>query len=365
MSKTFRIGFFVLAAVLWMAPLNAAVAAGDISSVSGEMTFDITLDAPADAKVAKLWVPYPGDNVYQDISHVRINGNYSYQGVYREKETGNLMLYAEWAEPVKEQRKLTLTFNATSHLRAVKGATQKENNIPVDVKPYLAASEHIPTTGKIKEAADKATKGKYSIADKSRAVYDWVVDNTYRDPNVVGCGLGEADRMLTQKGGKCADISSVYVAVARAAGVPAREVFGIRIGKDDGVSDMSKGHHCWSEYYLPGAGWIPVDPADVRKAILEKKLDDKGSAEYREKYFQALDPYRIALATGGRDYLLNPKQEGGPLNYFMYPYGEVDGNPMEWLAAQKDLKFKVTFKKDAVKAGADGAVQVAEASAKQ
>jgi transglutaminase-like putative cysteine protease len=348
-----------------MAPLKAASAAGDPSSVSGEMTFDITMDAPADAKVAKLWVPYPGDNVYQDISHVRINGNYSYQGVYREKNTGNLMLYVEWSEPVKEQRKLTLTFNATSHLRTAKGATQTEKEIPVDIKPFLAASEHIPITGKIKEAADKATKGKSNIADKSRAVYDWVVDNTYRDPNVVGCGLGEADKMLTQKGGKCVDISSVYVAVARAAGVPAREVFGIRIGQKDGANDMTGAHHCWSEYYLPGAGWIPVDPADVRKAILEKKLDDKGAAEYREKYFQGLDPFRIALATGGRDYLLNPKQEGGPLNYFMYPYAEVDGKPLEWLAAQKDLKYKVTFNKDAATAAVDSAVQVAGTSAKQ
>lgn len=365
MVMALRIGVFILAVVFSLAPFQPVSAAGDPASVSGEMSFDITVDAPADAKVAKLWVPYPGDNIYQDIGKVRISGNYSYQGIYREKDTGNLMLYAEWTEPVKEQRKLTLTFNATSHLRAEKGATQKENNIPVDIQPFLASSEHIPTTGKIKETADKATKGKYNIAGKARAVYDWVVDNTFRDPNVQGCGIGDVEKMLTQKGGKCADISSVYVAVARAAGVPAREVFGIRIGKDDGVSDMTKGHHCWAEYYLPGAGWIPVDPADVRKAILEKKLDDKGAAEYREKYFQGLDPYRIALATGGRDYLLSPKQDGGPLNYFMYPYAEVDGKPLEWLAAQKDLKFKVTFKKDSATAATDSVAQVADANVKQ
>lgn len=322
-----------------------AVRAEEPDSVSGEMTMDITVDTPPGGALIRLWVPYPGDNAYQNIRNVRVRGNYLYQGVYREKDTGNLMLYAEWNAPAAEKPALSLSFTAATTTRSEKGAAQTGSDIPVDIRPFLVSGPRIPTTGKVKEIADKAAQGRRDIAGKARAVYDWVVDNTFRDPNVTGCGIGDVEKTLAQKGGKCTDISSVFVAVARAAGVPAREVFGVRTGRDDGVTDMTKGHHCWAEYYLPGAGWIPVDPADVRKAMLEKKLDEAGAREYREKYFQALDPYRIALATGGRDFYLNPKQQGGPLNYFMYPYAEVDGKPLEWLAAQKELKFKVTFTK--------------------
>ncbi len=98
---------------------------------------------------------------------------------------------------------------------------------------------------------------------------------------------------------------------------------------------------------MPGTWWVPLDPDNVRKKILEEKLenDKAGTDKYREFYFNGVDKYRISLSEGGRSLYLSPKQNDGPLNYFMYPYAEVDGKALEWLAAQKDLKYKVTFKK--------------------
>jgi len=78
-------------------------------------------------------------------------------------------------------------------------------------------------------------------------------------------------------GGKCADINAVFVALARSAGIPARDVYGIRIAdsargyKSLGKSgDITKAQHCRAEFYAAGYGWFPVDPADVRKVILEE-----------------------------------------------------------------------------------------------
>jgi transglutaminase-like putative cysteine protease len=142
-------------------------------------------------------------------------------------------------------------------------------------------------------------------------------------------------------GGKCGDIHSVYVALARSVGVPSREIFGIRIpnGKE---GDMTKAQHCWAEFYLPGYGWVPIDAADVRKIMLEKKLNLGEEKKYREYYFGAVDDSRISYGIG-RDLILNPPQRDGKLNYFMYPYAEADGKALDDLFGF-NLGFTITFK---------------------
>lgn len=322
--------------------IPSLVTAGDDKQRSGEVSIKITIDAPTESKDVRLWVPYPVSDEYQTIRNIKTAGNFSSSGIYREKTTGNLALYAEWDVPTKD-RFLSLTFDASAKERVRRDFPATEPELPVEALPYLKSTHFIPTDGNVLKVARKATRGKKTIAEKSRAVYDWVVENTHRDPNVRGCGTGEVEVALAKRGGKCADISSIFVAVSRAAGVPAREVFGLRLGKNP-VDDMTKGHHCWAEFYMPGYGWVPADPADVRKIMLVKKLGLKQAGEYREYYYGAVDQYRIVLGRGGRGYYLNPKQNDGPLNYFMYPYAEVDGKSLEWLAAQKELKYSITFK---------------------
>jgi len=309
---------------------------------SGQVTLDVTIAAPEDSRDVRVWIPYPASNDSQDISDVRIDGNFTKSGIYREKETGNLALYADWTETGKS-RVISLTFNATARELVKKDFPAVESDIPVEIQEYLKSTRFIPTDGKVKEIALSITNDKQTISEKARAVYQWVVENTVRDPDVRGCGTGEVEVVLAKRGGKCADISSVFVSIARAAGVPAREVFGLRLGKKDD-QDMTKGHHCWSEFYVPGYGWAPADPADVRKLMLVKNLDLKAAQTYVDYYFGAVEQYRIALARGGRGYYLNPRQNDGPLNYFMYPYAEVDGKSLEWLAAQTALKYKIRFK---------------------
>ena len=166
----------------------------------------------------------------------------------------------------------------------------------------------------------------------------------YRDPNTVGCGSGNVCSLLLTPGGKCTDIHSVFVALCRAAGVPAREIFGIRQGKND-VVDITKWQHCWAEFFLPGYGWVPVDPADVRKMMLKHKLKltDSKTKEYREYFWGAWDPYRVQLAVG-RDLVLNPAQQGAPLNTFGYPYAEVGAKILDWLDPAS-FTYTITYRR--------------------
>jgi transglutaminase-like putative cysteine protease len=165
----------------------------------------------------------------------------------------------------------------------------------------------------------------------------------YRDPDTTGCGLGDVSKLLRKLGGKCTDISSVFIAICRASGVPAREVFSIRLGKKT-EEDITTYQHCWAEFFVPGFGWVTADPADVLKAMLVEKLElkDPKVLEYRTYFFGGVDAYRVVLAKG-RDLMLNPPQAGPPLNTFGYPYAEVGGKVIDFYEP-KSFVYRYTYK---------------------
>jgi transglutaminase-like putative cysteine protease len=307
----------------------------------GIVTFKINLNAAKGSKNARLWLPYPLSDEDQRIENLTIKGNFDNSSVYREQKSGAIYLFSEW-QGVSDSKRLEMSFNVKAEERSVKDLRDTDDPVPEAVKKYLKSNRWIPTDGKIKELANKITKDKKGILEKSRAVYDWVVENTHRDPGVKGCGLGIVEQMLIKRGGKCVDISSIYIALARAAGVPAREVFGIRLGRK-AKQDITGSYHCWAEFFLPGTGWIPVDPADVRKIMLAENLSLKEAKKYREYYFGAVDEFRITLEKSGRGLKLLPLQESGPLNYLMYPYAEIDGKPLDYLDPES-FSYTVTFK---------------------
>ena len=173
---------------------------------------------------------------------------------------------------------------------------------------------------------------------KARAIYEWIVENTFRDPKVRGCGRGDIRSMLEtgNLGGKCADLNALYVGLARAAGLPARDVYGIRTAKSElgykslGPSTpiITKAQHCRAEVYLAGYGWVPVDPADVRKVVLEEKpggsipLTDPAVLKARANLFGAWEMNWLAY-NYAHDVKL-PGSSGKPVPFLMYPQSETD-----------------------------------------
>lgn len=311
---------FLLVALITVPALAAA------KERRAAVAVDVRLDVPPGAKTVRLWIPYPMSDADQDITDVSVSGNFASSAVYREGAFGNAVLYAEWGT-ADVPPTLSYSFNATRREAVTNDFHATEPPVPTkELRRYLASTRLGSTEGPAKEYAAKITEGKRTALEKARALYDWIVDNMRRDPDVKGCGPGEVDVLLAKLGGKCADIHSVFVTLARAAGIPAREVFGVRLPKGK-EGDMTRAQHCWAEFHLPGHGWVVVDPADVRKAVLERKITVEEAKPLREYYFGAVDESRIAFGTG-RDVVLNPPQAGPPLNYFMYPYAEADGKPL-------------------------------------
>jgi hypothetical protein len=310
---------------------------------SGTITFDVNLNTTKDAKQASLWIPYPVSDDRQTISDVKITGNCDVKGIYRDPESSVLYLHANWAR-LTTKPSLKMSFHVTLKNLPKETIADTGAPIPVEIRKYLEPCEFVPSNDFKGEAA-KATKGKTTVSDKARAVYDWVVENTHRDPTVKGCGLAIPSRTLTERkgGGKCADISAVFVTMARAAGIPSRDVYGLRLANPKS-GDVTSGFHCWAEIYLPGTGWFSVDPADVRKMMLVHKLELKDAADWRSFFWGRDDLFRVVLAKDARGVTFNPKQADKALNYFMYPYAEVDGKALNHFDP-KAFGYSVSFKK--------------------
>lgn len=322
--------------------IAAAASTAGAKERRAEVKYSVNLNAPPEAKHVRLWIPYPMSDENQEITDVAVTGDFTSSGVYKEGSSGNAVLYAEWKD-TRGPRTLTYSFKVLRKESITRDIPSQE--LPFSKNEFrkeLAATRLADLEGPEKELAEKITAGKKTNREKAIAIYDWTVENMYRDPNTKGCGIGVVDTLVRTLGGKCSDIHSVFIALARVSGVPAREVWGIRIpgGKS---GDMTKAQHCWAEWYSPGYGWVVVDPADVRKAILEKKITLEQAKPLREYYFGAVDESRIAVGRG-RDIVLNPPQSGEPLNYFMYPYAEADGKPLNEDLYGFNLGYKITFR---------------------
>jgi transglutaminase-like putative cysteine protease len=208
----------------------------------------------------------------------------------------------------------------------------------------------------VKVTSALATKGAKTDTEQAKAIYEWIVDNTYRNPKTRGCGVGDIRFMLESKdlGGKCADLNALYVGLTRAAGIPARDVYGIRVAKSElgykslGASSekITKSQHCRAEVYLTGSGWVPVDPADVRKVALEeppgnRPVDDEMVVKARKRLWGSWEMNWMAF-NFGHDVAL-PDSKGAPVAFFMYPQAETAEGRLDPLDPD-NFKYEITSK---------------------
>jgi transglutaminase-like putative cysteine protease len=168
------------------------------------------------------------------------------------------------------------------------------------------------------ELAKENTRGKQGAVEKAYALYDYVFHTLRYDKSGTGWGRGDSLWACDAKHGNCTDFHSLFISMLRAEKIPARFEIGFPLPTDTRQGEIP-GYHCWAEFYVDGPGWIPVDISEAWK--------DQSKHDY---FFGTLDANRVQF-TIGRDITLTPKQEGPPLNYFVYPYVEVDGQPYEKL----------------------------------
>ena len=264
-------------------------------------------------KKVRIWIPAAHSDAYQEIKVVSSKGDLPLKTT-RESQNGNEIYYAETSATQPELH-FDVEYDVVRHERIALGgdahlvaASLSSNEKQDDLRPDAL----VPVTGLPADLAVKVTQGKTQPLDKARAIYDYVFTTMRYDKTGTGWGHGDVLYACDAKKGNCTDFHSLFIAMARSQGIPARFEIGFPLPPDKHSAEIA-GYHCWSDFYIDGKGWIPVDISEAWK-----------HQEKREYFFGSHDVNRVQFSMG-RDLRLSPPQEGKALNYFVYPYVEVDG----------------------------------------
>jgi len=319
-------------------------------------TFDVTtrVDLRMPSGAPQVWLPLP--SVESDWQRSLTNGFRS-NGLARLAEDGRYgvkMLHVQFDAGVS-QPFVELTSRVSTRNRATDWAQKSAvAEDAASLRFWTQPTRLLPTDGIVGETAREATKGARTDVQKAQAIYDWVVANTYREPKVRGCGEGDIKTMLEtgNLGGKCADLNAIFVGLCRAAGLPARDVYGIRLAPSafgykelsGNPSSLKGAQHCRAEVHLAGHGWVAMDPADVAKVMrLEtpewiKTTRHPVVAPVNQRLFGGWEGNWLAWNMG-HDLTL-PGATGPELGFFMYPMAETGGERVDPYAPD-DFKYQI------------------------
>jgi transglutaminase-like putative cysteine protease len=261
----------------------------------------------------RVWIPAAQSDAYQEVQVVSAHGDLALKSD-RESKYGNAIYFTETNRAAASELHFDVEYDVTRHERRALPASNVAYTGPrwPTRKEDLQADALVPITGLPAELAVKVTTGKTDPLDKARAIYDYVFTTMKYDKTGTGWGHGDVLYACDAKKGNCTDFHSLFIAMARSQGIPARFEIGFPLPPDKHSGEIA-GYHCWSDFYIDGKGWIPVDISEAWK-----------HPEKRDYFFGSHDVNRVQF-TMGRDLKLSPAQDGKPLNYFVFPYVEVDG----------------------------------------
>jgi len=281
---------------------------------------------PAGERV-RVWFPLAHSDQYQEVRVLSDKGDLPLKKT-RESRFGNEIYYAETSKAKSGDLHFEVVYDVVRHEHLTLGVSRPRlEDASLNKKQlqlFLGPDKLVPITGRPAELAAQVTGGKDSELAKARAIYDYVFSNMKYDKSGTGWGHGDVLYACDAKKGNCTDFHSLFIAMARSQGIPARFEIGFPLPEGKSSSEIP-GYHCWAEFFNPQNGWIPVDISEAWQ-----------HPEKKDYFFGANDANRVQF-TIGRDLKLNPPQAGDPLNYFVYPYVEIGGK--EYPQVSLDFSF--------------------------
>lgn len=303
-------------------------------------TFELSTEVQVlDAQgLTRVWLPMPDlETDYQRNLGHQWTGNARQVRWVADAREGVRMLYAEFAaDQPRPQLRVTSRFQTRNrHTNWAQGGAAKEE--VATLRQHLRATELLPTDGIVRTTALRATQGARTDEQKVRALYDWLIANAHREPKTRGCGTGDIRAMLEtgNLSGKCADLNALFVGLCRASGVPARDVYGVRLApsafpyRELGANsaNLKGAQHCRAEVWLQAHGWVAMDPADVLKVMRQETsewIKDRQhpiAAPVHQGLFGNWEGNWVGYNTG-HDIRLPGSASRETIGFLMYPQGE-------------------------------------------
>ncbi len=309
------------------------------ASRSGAFTYHFEIARPA-AGTQRLhaWVPLPISRAAQRIEGWKVVQGWPHEVVV-DPDYGNHFVRLDLSDHSRwngDRIPVTVVFEVTRWAQSSMGgdAFPLPDAPPADGR-FLQASARVPIDGRIEEEARLVAGDTSGSFRRARLLYDHIVSTVSYDKSGGGWGRGDAAYACDVRKGNCSDFHSLFIAEARSLGIGARLIMGFPLKANARTMEIG-GYHCWAEFYDPERGWVPLDASEAHK-----------HPEKRDALFAQLDEHRIAF-TLGRDIRL-PGAEGGPRNYVIYPYVEVDGREHE--AVETRFRFDDSGAKTAKASG--------------
>jgi transglutaminase-like putative cysteine protease len=281
-----------------------------LAAPSRKFTIEESFEVKPAAEAITLFVPLPADDPWQRITGLAVDG-----APFAEVHDARFGNGAARIELPASGGRITVRFAVERGERSAELAAATAHAPPNGYARWLEPDALVPLDAHIRQLATEITAQARTPLDKARAAYAYVLSTMKYDkpagPNQ-GWGKGDIHWACDKKYGNCTDFHALFIGLLRASGVPAR--FQIGLSVPEGAAAELAGYHCWADFYVDGAGWIPVDASEAWK-----------HPEKRDYFFGHHDANRVALSTG-RDVGF-PGMRGPALNYFVFPYAESGGKP--------------------------------------
>jgi hypothetical protein len=284
----------------------------------GAAVTGLTTDSPI-----RVWIPIATTNAHQQIELLDSNTP-SKLSIGIEKKYNNRIGYFETSANNDGKFSFNVKYRVTRSQAKSAGPTKLTE---VEKQVFLSSNRLVPVDGRPAELIKQVDFQGADTRGVARRLYDVVESHMKYDKSKPGYGTGNSTWACDSRTGNCTDFHSLFISLSRSRKIPARFEIGFPIPSDQTEGAIG-GYHCWAWFYDTAAGWTPVDISEADK-----------HPEMKEFYFGNLSKDRVAFSTG-RDIELVPKSQAGPLNYLVYPYIEVNGEPME----KKHVDFRFQFK---------------------